>query len=141
MKDVVDVLNQRIAELEAENERLRKELNFYDNKCEFCGSPLGLLHQESCPLCESRADIEELEADNGLLRTGVSNCAKTVDQLMTENERLREEIERYKRTTNERVAGYKSQWKRDAERYRKCIHFDWLHSDYDPTGNAWEEKK
>jgi len=53
-----------VDQLMTENERLRKELNFYDNKCEFCGSPLGLLHQESCPLCESRADIEELEAEN-----------------------------------------------------------------------------
>jgi len=82
-----------IYRLHDENERLRKELNFYDNKCEFCGSPLGLLHQESCPLCESRADIEELEADNKRLSIGVSNCAKTVDQLMTENERLRIALE------------------------------------------------
>lgn len=33
MKDAVDLLNQRIAELEAENERLRNERDAWRDKC------------------------------------------------------------------------------------------------------------
>jgi len=62
--------------------------------------------------------IAELEAVLEECRSVSTHWHSHAVHLKAESERLREEIERYKRTTNERVAGYKSQWKRDAERYR-----------------------
>jgi len=74
--------------LEEDNERLRGELHFFDNKCESCGSTLGLLHQESCPLCKSRADH--------------NSCKNTCDRLRAETERYCE-IERIARCLVDQV--------------------------------------
>ena len=42
----------RIAALEA-------ELAFYENRCSKCGSTLGLLHEDACPLCTARNELSE----------------------------------------------------------------------------------
>jgi len=51
---------KEIAALEAENARLKADLSFYQNKCAKCGSVLGLLHEDACPLCNARRQLSEL---------------------------------------------------------------------------------
>ena len=47
----------RIDYIEKENESLRQQLTFESHKCSKCGTNLGLLHEDACPLCNCRQQL------------------------------------------------------------------------------------
>lgn len=50
-----------VALLRAERDTLRQRVEFESHKCSKCGSNLGLLHEDACPLCNCRKRVAELE--------------------------------------------------------------------------------
>jgi len=116
MKDMVDLLNERIAELEAEIADLTLRLNRWNSGGNWLKAAIK----------DRDRKIAELEAENERLSTGVSNCAKTVDQLMTENERLRRERETIPFEVLDMTPDKFIALKKDAERWRKGREKGWI---------------
>jgi len=54
--DYIEQKEAQLAELEA-------QLAFYDNKCPTCKTPLGLLAESECPLCDARQQLAEAQKD------------------------------------------------------------------------------
>jgi len=153
MKDMVDLLNERIAELEAELaehtaaeandsevwpmiERQGKRIAELEDELKFSEKQVqrarALKYYLNAMVLISEKDkrIAEMEGEVERLRNESAQHVDRIAALMDENERLRKQV------TGMTLA--RLPITEDAERYRKCIKFNWLHPDYDPTGHAWE---
>lgn len=62
-------------------QKLKKELEFYKNKCSKCGSSLGLLHENECPLCNARRDLADRDKREGNLVTDLADFYEKYNEL------------------------------------------------------------
>lgn len=122
-RQAVDEAIELVENLETKNRAITKQLGIDQSALETFRMKVKKLETEL-------ASYTAAEVNDSTAWPMIEKQAHKITELKAENERLKGELI----DCQINIVGRD----KDAERFRKCIKFGWLHPDYDPTGHSWE---